>query len=747
MKYDNEVEYYRALCILFLPFRNEKKDIHSRNVKDLYFAKQDIIERNRNKFEKYKILIEAVEEAEKKGEELDELEEDEELTYIEEETTSEKDIEDFEKSLKADAKKMLTNFNDGATEISEENYLEIISKLNNDQRKIFDDFVERINLNSDPFYLYIGGEAGTGKSFVLRAMINAAKKIGKRSGADLDKPACLTVAPTGVAAYLVNGTTIESGLGLQPTNNRSYLRNPASRNSALRFIYEDLQCIFVDEISMCGSDMLAKMNFRMQEIMGNDQFMGGVSVVCTGDFGQLPPVGQKMIWETSYLDNRVDISPNHWDENFKIFYLTEKMRSQDANFSNICDKVRKGICDEEVSEYLTEHVGRCPSEDDNSIYAQGRFSIIVTTNAAREQINNSKLEKLLPDKQSYYANAIDKSTNNPFAPEVSDKLPLTRTGQLQKTIVFKEGAPVMITSNHPKKKYKNNGFVNGARGYIDSIQASNDDPDVAEVIWVRFNDDTIGQLLLSDSRALLKKHKPNDPLAVPITKQKKQFHIRGNTEYLRDQFPLTLCYAVTAHKSQGQTLDEVLIDFTGESRINNGSFYTAISRVKYGKNLYLKDFKAPYIKANSDVEKKMDAMKLFKSYNFKKTYNHESIFSCNEEEIKLGYINIDNIFSAKSIDFLNEDPNLLSVDFLVVTDTRLQEDTDENIVKQKLKNWNIEARFDSPDKLRHMGMLVLKSKQVNQDISARIEEKTYFRNHSMHTQVILPFPSSQSQAW
>lgn len=182
------------------------------------------------------------------------------------------------------------------------------------------------------------------------------------------------------------------------------------------------------------------------------------------------------------------------------------MRSQDIDFSNICDKVRKGICDEEVSDYLTEHVGRCPSEDDNSIYADSKFSIILTTNAAREEINNSKLEKLLPEKKSYFANAIDKSTNHPFAPEVSDKLPLTRTGQLQKKIVFKEGAPVMITSNHPKKKYKNNGFVNGARGYIDSIQASTADPDVAEVIWVHFNDDKIGQLLLSDSKALLEKH-------------------------------------------------------------------------------------------------------------------------------------------------------------------------------------------------------------------------------------------------
>ena len=119
----------------------------------------------------------------------------------------------------------------------------------------------------------------------------------------------------------------------------------------------------------------------------------------------------------------------------------------------------------------------------------------------------------------------------------------------------------------------------------------------------------------------------------------------------------------------------------------------------------------------------MDAMKLFKSYNFKKTYNHESIFNCNEEEIKLGYINIDNIFSAKSIDFLNEDTNLLSLDFLIVTDTRLQEDTVENTVNQKLTNWNIEARFDSHDKLRHMGMLVLKSKQMNHDIYATIEKK------------------------
>ena len=86
------------------------------------------------------------------------------------------------------------------------------------------------------------------------------------------------------------------------------------------------------------------------------------------------------------------------------------------------------------------------------------------------------------------------------------------------------------------------------RGFIDSIQSSKDNPDVAEVIWVRFNDDKVGQLLRFDKRDLLKQHKPNHPLAVPIIKQKKTFRAQGSVNWVREQFPLTLCYAITAHK-------------------------------------------------------------------------------------------------------------------------------------------------------------------------------------------------------
>ena len=146
---------------------------------------------------------------------------------------------------------------------------------------------------------------------MLKAMINAAKRREKRSGADLNKPICLTLAPTGVAAYLVDGTTIESGLGMVLGSEYSYTKSDASKNSNLRFLFEDLLVIFIDEISMCSSNKLAKINLRLQDIMGNTKFMGGISLVVTGDFGQLPPVNRQMIWKPSTLDGRPEIAPKY----------------------------------------------------------------------------------------------------------------------------------------------------------------------------------------------------------------------------------------------------------------------------------------------------------------------------------------------------------------------------------------------------------------------------------------------------
>merc|ERR1712079_380816 len=385
LKYENDTEYYRALCLLFFPFRNEFKDIHSQDVEELYKKNENTIEEIRVHFEKHRDFIEK--------------------------------MKDFEKFAQRQAQNQIRKYNEGKEKMSDDDYLSMVNSLNSQQRKFFNDFVERITDREDesPFYVYIGGEAGTGKSFLTKLLIEATNRLPSYSGQSLDKPRSLVMAPTGVAAYIIHGSTIESALAIAPNKRKTYTPNEASRNSQLRFLYEELKALFLDEVSMVGTTKFTQMNYRLQEIMGNSKFMGGLPLICCGDFGQLPPVGEYMIWENSYLDGRVDMSPNHWKERFQIFYLTQKMRSQDEEFSVVSDKVRKGICDSEVSKYMRNHVRSCPNENDKSYYASGKLSIIVTSNAERQRINHEKLHLLLPSKKTYVIEAKDECTNVPHA--------------------------------------------------------------------------------------------------------------------------------------------------------------------------------------------------------------------------------------------------------------------------------------------------------------------------------------------
>ena len=556
LHYENDQEYHRGLCVLFLPFRDEMRDIHGQNVLELYEVNKDQIDNVRGQFEKHQEMVNVIKEHEKNQEKPPEdLDDDEEEEKFEdEETTNPSDVEQFIKETKAAAKKKLSNSYPAET-VSDDKYLEMINSLNSEQRKIFNDIVERFNdmTDSDPFYLYIGGEAGVGKSYLLKLLKHAAERIPKQSGKELDKPQSITIAPTGVAAYLIGGSTIESALGMHPGRKSSVTVGAQSRNSHLRFVFEDLKVIFLDEVSMCGSNVLNKINVRLQEIRGNNLFMGGVSVICLGDFGQLPPVKDQMIWNQSMVDGRIELAPNLWDVNFRIYFLTEKMRSTDEEYSVICDKVRRGDKSEEVQKYLQSRVidpdvNPCPHEDNLKLYQEGKICIVVSSNKHRKKINLEKLHSLIPDKPSVTVWSSDQSTNIKNPPKLPSNVPHTKTGQLENEIIFKEGAPVMITSNSQVPKYKKNGIVNGVRGYVDSFQYSAEDPSSPEYIWVRFNDNKTGQLLRFENRHLLQHHKPNDELAVPIARQKKSFSFKGNTKYLRSQFPLTLCFAVTGHK-------------------------------------------------------------------------------------------------------------------------------------------------------------------------------------------------------
>ena len=721
LNHENDEDFCRALCILFLPFRNEMNDIHLKCVKTLVDENRNLIDEKRLKFEKHLTLVEFLEnvQSEKESETLEEDEDGNENDerWIEEETTDEMDIREFEKIARQEDQLLLRNFRDEIDmRLNMTEFRKMISGLNFQQRRIFDDYVERlcdVRENKQPFYVYIGGNAGTGKSYVIQAMIEASKYLGMYSGSELEKPSVLVMAPTGNAAFIIHGKTIESALGMQPQKGQGYMKMSASRESTLNFTYENLLSGFIDEISMVGANKFARINFRLQDIKGSKNFMGGIPFITTGDFGQLPPVGDQMIWKPSSLDGRTSLSTNFWDEYLTIYFLTEKMRTKDEQFAEICDKVRKGKIDEDVENYLKSRVieGEIPSEAINDSFKNGKLSIIVPTNKKREEINNEKLQELLPNEKQYDANATDRATNFKKHPKTSKG---KDEGQLSSNLILRKNAPVVITCNHSEAKYRDDGINNGARGYIDSIQPSKENPDIPEVIWVVFNDKSVGKRLRQDKWQLAKIHKPFDKLAVPIERQKRQFAPNsGNITYQRSQFPLTLAYALTSHKCQGQTLEEVIIDFR-DCRVFPSSFYVALTRVKEGNKVYLRKYQKDYIIVNEEVEKKIQAMQMFKKYVTHKTYLDEKIYKKDNEEVKIGYLNINGLTHAHHGEYLNEDKNLLNLDILALSETKLKKETNEGI-SNLLSNWKILIRKDSEDNEIHMGMVVLISKKSNLD--------------------------------
>ena len=136
-------------------------------------------------------------------------------------------------------------------------------------------------------------------------------------------------------------------------------------------------------------------------------------------------------------------------------------------------------------------------------------------------------------------------------------------------------------------------------------------------------------------------------------------------------FPITLAYALTAHKCQGETFKGgVIVDFA-DGFIMNGSFYVAISRVTTCDKLFLRSFDLSYVKVNKGVEEKIEIMRNNQPYKFKKTYLDERVFKLDHKDLKIGYLNVNGLCDLLHVDYIIVDKNLLNLDLLCLSDTRL----------------------------------------------------------------------------
>ena len=289
LNYENDEDLARGLLTLFYPHRNEKEDIHSQDVKQLLLENREDIEKKRALFEKYKLMTDLVSTIQSEIiEENREQENEESSTDKDTETTLPSEIDEFNNWARSQAAKDLSNIKN-LTDLPDITELRSkISGLNSQQRKLFDDFCERmVSADEDekPCYLFLAGEAGTGKSYLAKLLIEAVKIIKLKPGVDLKKPPTIVMAPTANAAFIIGGKTIDSALGFSPTDINRYTPADSARMAHMKFQYEEVQVIFCDEISMVGSTKLTKINYRFQDLADGGkkhEYMGGISFVASG---------------------------------------------------------------------------------------------------------------------------------------------------------------------------------------------------------------------------------------------------------------------------------------------------------------------------------------------------------------------------------------------------------------------------------------------------------------------------------
>ena len=236
-------------------------------------------------------------------------------------------------------------------------YREMMRHLNKEQRQII--MYNRIwcknaikawknNQNIEPYRIFLSGPGGVGKSHVIKIIQSDMKKLLRLS--HRVKPTDVTVlitAPTGVAAFNVDGMTIHSSLLLRVSGQSSCTSLSFDKLNTLRTKLSNLTLMIIDEISMVGSDMLLNIHHRLNEIKGingDDIWFGNTCILACGDLYQLPPVRQNCIFNP-VKDAMVRMcgSGSIFMDEFQLHELTKIMRQKDdVIFAETLGRIRTG---------------------------------------------------------------------------------------------------------------------------------------------------------------------------------------------------------------------------------------------------------------------------------------------------------------------------------------------------------------------------------------------------------------------
>lgn len=380
--------------------------------------------------------------------------------------------------------------------------------------------------------VFLTGSAGAGKTYTIRQYIHHLKT---------HKVPVAVTASTGIAATHTQGITIHtwSGIGIKEYLSEQDLAKMKERKY-LRDHIDNAKVLIIDEISMLHAKQLDLVNQVLKYFKENDLPFGGLQVIFSGDFFQLPPVGNP---EETNRDKFAFMSKAWQEAKLTVCYLEEQFRQADHRLDGILNEIRRGEFSEQSRDLLL-------GTQTNTFSDELGAPKLYTHNANVDRINTEHLAQLAA--VPYFFEAETKGNS---------KLVEMLKGSVRTDarLELKVGSKVMFIKNNFEK-----GYINGSLGEVIGFETTDEKGTLPRVrmrggweIVVERENWTI-----------------EDEMGKPIAEFK--------------QIPLRLAWAITVHKSQGMTLDAAEIDL--RHTFERGQGYVALSRLKHLDGLRLLGF-------------------------------------------------------------------------------------------------------------------------------------------------------------
>lgn len=463
------------------------------------------------------------------------------------------------------------------------------SDLNEEQTQVFAHYFNGNNV-------FMTGAGGCGKTYLIRRIYKHASTTGK---------ILQVCATTGCAAILLdcNAKTIHSWSGIGLGNGEvEYYVSRIKTNREKSRAWLSTHTLIIDELSMLSKRLLDLLDQIGRQIRNRNVPFGGIQVIASGDFYQLPPVSKvKNSDESAFA-----FESTNWTKIFPVeIELTNNHRQTDPTFLKILNEIRVGRITRSSVDLLNSYVGRIPETTE---YIPAR---LLPTRAKVNKINQEHLYKLEGEMMVFEAiekttpipkqNASGKISKPPSLTAIRQEIEfLLKNGMFEKTLELKQHAQVMCITNLNMEK----GIVNGSIGRI--LEFSTEEDFVSN-----YKPPVIASVLLENL-------KPCSEMYPVVEFMNGEIELMKPHVWLCDKFadhgigiaqiPLILAWAISIHKSQGTTVDMAQVDI-GRSIFECGQSYVALSRVRSLNGLYLTEFNPSKIKVHRKVREFYQAMK------------------------------------------------------------------------------------------------------------------------------------------